>query len=138
MSIFTSHVTETVALANAQSVVIRKLAPKHLELARKANLHASMRDLRDMGGPAFMKEIQSALSDPTMAKAVADPMNLYDRQILIEKGIVSWSFDEPVTPETVADVEEDVQERIARAVLRLAKPSLFQTKEEVEAERKNG
>jgi hypothetical protein len=72
------------------------------------------------------------------AKAISDPLAGYDRLSLAQSGVKAWSYDKPVTPATVADVDDDALEFFATAVLKLTKPGLFQTPEEREADRKNG
>jgi hypothetical protein len=137
-SVFTSRITDTIDIPHdpGQSVTIRKLAPRHLEMAAKAQQLKAIGDLKEMGGPAFMKELQG-LSDE-QRKAVTDPMQRYDRLTLIAKGVTAWTYPEERIAENFEDLDDQTAEFIARAVLKLAKPDLFRTEEEVEAATKNG
>lgn len=135
---FTSQYTDTIPIPGDedQSAVIRKLAPKDLQAAQKAAQRQAVEDLRALGGPAFLKELQDISSDDK-AKAASDPLLLYDRALLIEKGLLSWTYGE-ITRAQIDDLDDDRQEAIARAILKLAKPSLFATWEEQQAAQKNG
>jgi hypothetical protein len=141
MSVFTSRVTKEIAIPHdeGQTATIRKLAPRHLEAAAKEAQRQSLADLRDMGGAAFMRELQSLNTGDTVARAaVADPLGTFDRLTLLEKGVTGWSYDVPVGREAFEDLDDDTAEFLAREVLRLAKPALFQTEAEAEAARGNG
>jgi len=135
---FTSHFTETVPIPGdeGQSVVIRKLAPRALERAQKASQRKAMEDLQAMGGMAVYKELLGDSKKNDDPAAPVDPMLLYDRGLLLEYGLVSWTYGD-LTRERIDDLDDDVQETLARAVLKLAKPSLFATFEERQAAQKN-
>ena len=143
MSVFTSLVVDTVALPPpaevGTTVQIRKLAPGHLRAAQRASMLRSIADLREMGGAAFLKEIQALSADTVKAAVADDPLMLYDIDTLLQKGITGWSLDaDHKDPAVLADLADDIQTVIARAILKLAKPSLFQTEDEQQADRKNG
>lgn len=146
MSIFTSFVSQVLEVpgANGHTITIRKLAPKALERARAVSREQGAAELRlqreSLGGDEF-KALQAEIAQAVAAGTVkaADPLQLYDRGVLIAEGVTAWSFPElEPTPAAFEQIEEDVQDWLARAILRLAKPSLFQTAEEQEAARKNG
>ena len=162
MSIFTSLVTDvlTVQRDPGHTITIRKLAPKHLDEARAAAQLEAQQVLLNMGGPEFIRQLRDALprspdgaggdggalrdsDDQTVltiaaATAVADPLKFYDRVRLIQYGVVAWSYNQPTNDRTVCeDIDEDTQEWLARAILRLSKPALFESAEEAEARRKN-
>jgi len=137
MSVFTSRVTDTVPVADG-AVTIRKLSPKQLQKAQKAQQVEAMADLREMGGPKFLKELQDALKDEKTQKAASNPLLRYDRGALLVAGIVAWTFDVRVGPDTIEDLDEDTQALLADKILRLSVPSLFHTAEEAEAATKNG
>lgn len=145
MSVFTSRVTATISLPHVpgQTVTIRKLAPKQLEAARAAQIEATYDDLKRQ------IEITQALGDEVIkaiggtartdaAAPAADPLVLYDQNVLAKKAVLAWTFPEKVTPEAIDDLDEETLEVIARAVLRLTKPALFQTEAEAETATKNG
>lgn len=136
---FTSQFTDTIPIPgdDGQSAVIRKLAPAKLQLAQKASQRKAMEDIQALGGMSVYKELWGDQNEETKKKAeVPDPLLLYDRALLLEHGLVSWTYGE-LTAERIADLDDDVQETLARAILKLAKPSLFTTYEEQQAARKN-
>ena len=138
MSVFTSRVTRTIEIPHdpGQKVNIRKLAPRHLEAASKEAQRQSLADLKAMGGPAFVKELQ-ALTE-TQRVQIPDPMNLYDRIVLLAKAVTGWTYDEPADVASYEDLDEPTLNHIAREILTLSKPELFQTAEESAEARKNG
>lgn len=119
-----------------QTITIRMLAPESLEQAAKLQQRKVMQDVRDMGGMAILKEFEDLKATGADARA-ADPLLQFDRVTLLEKGIMGWTYEPKVSRVTCADLTEDVAEFVARAILRLAKPSLFVTAEEAEAEKKD-
>jgi hypothetical protein len=141
MSVFTSRVTRTVAIPHdpEQTVTLRKLAPRHLEAAAKVAQHRSIEDFKAIGGAAFLKELQGMGGDKAATGAAkVDPLLQFDRLTLIQKGVTEWSYDAKLEPETFEDLDDETQEFLAREVLRLARPALFQTDEEQADARKNG
>lgn len=145
MSMFTSKVTEAIALPSGLTATIAKLTPRALHEAQKAQQKRSMADLLEMGGAEFQKtlnELQAVAKpkdegDETPAPT-PDPMQGYDRETLVLKGVKSWSDEAPITAETVADLDEEHLDGLARAVLKLSRPALFQTTEQAAAAEKNG
>lgn len=139
MSIFTSHVTKVLELASApgQSITIRKLAPKHLRESTLAAQKDSMQNLRDLGGTAFIRELQELQqSDKPPTEERPDPLTLHHVPTLLKAGVVSWTLAEKVTTETLEDLDDELQEWLAREILRLSKPALFAAVD-AEADRKN-
>jgi hypothetical protein len=151
---FASHTTKVLELPfdPPQTVTIRRLPGRHLEAAGRERVFARMDAIRRMGGPRWQKDLQSAIAqeeqeaaastvapEPVVeaAPAPADPLLDYDKQVLVAHGVVAWSYPDPVTPERIADLDADAVDWIAREVLRLTKPALFQTPADVEAAVKN-
>lgn len=137
-SIFTSLVTEVLAMPDGASVTIRKLAPKHLEAAAKASQRAALDQLAAIGGPAELAKLR-ALEAPVDGAAVAarDPMLSVDRLLILQAGITAWTYPVALTPEALEDVDDETADQWARAILRLSKPSLF-AEFDAEVDRKNG
>jgi hypothetical protein len=156
MSIFSSRITRIVELPFdvPNTVTLRALAGRHLERARVESQAASVSFIQKMGGPAFQKEL-ATLGDPEKQKeltekAKADPLNLFDRYIVLYRGIVGWTYPESLKAvmveedgrqvehiEAIDDLSDEAAEFIAREILRLSKPSLFETKAEIEEVRGN-
>jgi len=140
-------------------VTIRKLAGRHLERARNAFMTGLFLDVQARGGAAVQKDMQTLFKkDDEDADAVAekvkaaeaDPLNGFDTYVLAQGGIVAWSYPESLMPErtvegdsilmrvrAIDDLDEDAVRWFATEIMRLTKPSLFQTKSEAEADRKN-
>lgn len=139
-SIFASFITKVVEMPGApeHTVTIRKLAPKHLSAAAKASQLESIAAFKEIGGAAFVKELQSMGGDEAVSRARSkDPLIGYDRLTLLEHGIKSWTFEEPLSREFFEDnLDDDTLTTLAREVLQLAKPALFVA--EPEEARKNG
>jgi hypothetical protein len=133
MSIFTSLVVDTIPVPGdpGQTVTIRKLAPKHLKAAMTASQRAALLEfveLKRLGATEILTEIQALQADGAALAAArtADPLLLYDRTVLLQKGIIGWSYDRSHDDvEALEDLDDDASEAIARAILRLTKPSLF-------------
>jgi len=133
MSVFTSLVVETIPVPGdpEQTVTIRKLAPKHLQAAATAGQRAALLEfveLKRLGATDIIKEVQALTADTAALAAArtADPLLLYDRTVLLQKGIIGWSYDRSHDdPEALEDLDDDTSEAIARAILKLTKPSLF-------------
>lgn len=141
-------------------VTIRKLAGRHLERARNVFLTSLFLDVQARGGAAVQKDMQQLFVKDApnkeeveeKVKAVAaDPLNGFDPYIVAQGGIVSWTYPESLKVELVTDekgnqiprvqaiddLDEDAVRWFATEIMRITKPSLFQTKDEAEDDRKN-
>ena len=131
MTIFASRTQQTIALPfdEGQSVTIQKLSGRQLGKAREANQVAAVESLQRLGGATFQRELAaSGGGDPAvvaelLAKQRADPLNGYDRYVVLQKGIIAWTYEEKVTPETVDDLSEEAADFLARAILELTLPA---------------
>lgn len=142
MSIFASRTQATIPLTldEPHTITIRKLTGRELERAQADNMKnvVAGRDGRTWS-TSLRKVLANSLSSEADVKvAVADPLNGLDRFTVILAGLISWTYEEPVSVATVDDLDDDAAEFIARAVMRLTKPALFQTEAEQETARKNG
>lgn len=151
MSIFTSRIppkTLSVPADPAHTVTIRKLAPRQLEKAAKVAQRAAMREsvenMHDMGGVEGMKAMSEAFEafkakdEQKATAAKPDPIAGYDRVTLMAEAVAGWTFEEPCTPESFADLDEDAQHWLATEIVKFARPSLFQTADESEDARFSG
>ena len=66
-----------------------------------------------------------------------DPVQGYDQAVLCQHGILSWSYDVKPSREAVDDLDEDTRYALAREILKLSRPKLFQSADDAEAARKN-
>lgn len=140
MSIFASLVTTVLDVPNdqGQSITIRKLAPKHLTLAISQSTQTDqaarvMMGFLERGGAKADSGIELVRREVNK-----DPLLLFDRVTLIESGVVSWTYEQERCPSTYEDLDEATQTWLAREILRLAKPALFETPAEAEDALKNG
>lgn len=134
---FASKITKVVTLPMDETVTvtIRKLSWLQRKEARKASVNASARDLAAMGGAetiaALSKTFETGEAKKDEAPADVDPLALYDQLTVLKAGIAAWSVSDKVTPDMVADLDEDVAEFLAREILALSLPVMS------EADRKN-
>jgi hypothetical protein len=158
MSVFTHRVQKTIAIPGTPfDAVIRKLNPKHLEAAAMAEQIKVFTMPDAVGGAVKFKELKKLFeltpeerAEVAARKAAspapdapADPLEGYDRVTLVDKGLVSWTADEPIeTPAqkraAIEELDEETLDTLAREVLKLARPKLFLTADEAAADTKNG
>jgi hypothetical protein len=142
------HNRETIALPfdPGATVTIRKLTGADIEKAQGNHL-ASFVGGRSARGWAPMFQQRMALGIATDAEAVAairDPLAGYDRSTVLKAGLTGWSYlredgkPRNVTPAAIDDLVDEAAEFIARAILHLTKPELFETADEREAAEKKG
>lgn len=132
---FASRVTKDLALPSDPSVIvtIRKLSWLQRQSAQKKSQQDSAKSLIAMGGAAFMKEWQALSTDETKKDEVAatytDPMTTHDLETVLVCGVKGWTASEPVTRETLTDLDLPDAEFLAREILALSLPTEAQEKE---------
>lgn len=103
-----------------QWVEVRPLSWADSVAAKKAASEATLHAFRDLGTD-FLSQLQSLQSAPSPADAAepapANPLAGYDRRIVLERGLVAWSYDEPVTPENISLLDEQTAEVAALAIV---------------------
>lgn len=124
-------------------VVIKRIGWRALEDAAAAQMRDGLRTVREIGGVEAVrqfKEIAEANRQDgderpdtevvrDVVAAAKDPLLAYDKQELVMRSVVTVDGQE----KTLAQIEEfepEVLTAIATAVLRLARPGLFETEEE--------
>lgn len=151
MSVFTSLITQELAVPNdpGQTITIRKLAPKHLDAARKAGLEHAREQIKDLDADQDLIDqlrniltahasaaAESAATVPpagavtvdivaAATAAAANPMNGLDPLILIQHGVIGWSYEMERVRASYEDLDEETRDWLAEQILRLARPSLF-------------
>ena len=121
---FAKAVTELVPLQEGQSVTIQKLGWKALSDAASESQRKGIEFAKQIGPGGLLKEITNQGGEEELRKkAAADPFLQYDRQILLERGIKSWTFSDKPTPEEIGDLDEDISKMLARKVYELSKPA---------------
>jgi len=139
-------------------VTLRKLAGRYLERARSVFMTGLFLDVQARGGAAVQKDMQQLFVkdapnkedvDAQVKQQAADPLNGFDPYVVAQGGIVAWTYPESLTPgrvvegdsilmrvQAIDDLDEDALRWFATEVMRITKPSLFQTSAEVEDDRK--
>jgi hypothetical protein len=146
MSIFASQVQKTAPIPSdpPHTFTYRKLTGRELEDAQAEHLRAFVggRNPRIWSGTLrqILAQGTTAANDyPTISDLHKDPLVGYDRYAMIHAALLSWTYDGAAKPkrEQIDDLDDDAADLIARAILQLSKPSLFQTPEERAAAKKN-
>ena len=131
MSIFTSFVTEALPVPGepGQTITIRRLAPKALDRAREAARERGNREMRltrESMGEAEYESFKAEIAKNIATGPVqSNPLNGYDRVSLIQSGVTAWTFDRALDVEAFEDLDDDTQDWLAGAILKLSKPSLY-------------
>lgn len=145
MSIFASRKTITLDMPAdpGQTVTIQALSGEKFRRAGEEAQVAAMENFRRLGGAEMRREVASlqsaaASAGVSVAEFVEDPVSNFDRAFVLKAGVKAWTYDLEVTDATLADLSEEASEFLAREILRLTKPALFQTAEQRETVQKNG
>ncbi len=139
---FASKHTQVVNLPSDPSVAvtIRRLSWLQRQDARKVSQQTSAKDIASMGADvlAYFRTMEEAeqqrkvAAGEAIAPAPVDPLATHDMLTVLVCGVKSWSVEVPVSKETLADLEADDAEFLARQILGMT-PGVAQT----EADRKN-
>ena len=76
----------------------------HLQEARQARIKAAMESMAGLDDGLFQRLAKAA---PPSAAESEDPLLVYEWRTILGALIVSWSYAEEVTPETIAELDED-------------------------------
>ncbi len=150
---FASRVVKTLPIPfdPPNEVTLQKLAGRHLE---RAQLDAQVKFIESVtakGGFERQKEAMEFFEqrfaqksevtdneDKAIDVAVAsNPLAGYDPYTVCRFGIKSWSYDIPVTEESVNDLGDEAAIWFATEIMRLTKPRLFETAEQRKESEKN-
>ena len=124
---FASQVTDTVTLGDGtNTVTVKKLGYKAQEDALGEVQRQALVRVASFGDnfAAVQTAIDKAVEKQGGAEAIAaavkkDPFLQYDKQTLLERGIVSWTLSEKPTPKEIEDLDPKDAEKVARAVFAL-------------------
>ena len=145
---FASRITKDVDIQDGAAIVVvtvQKLSGRSLQAARDARSQAQLGSLRG-ASREMLEMIRSPQLDAAAEKLAAqrkseatDPdaqrkarYNDYDREHVLLAGIVRWSAKPDKSPEAIADLDEDVSQKLHEAILDLSLPSLDPAKVEAE------
>ena len=144
MGIFASQtqVTLPVPFDEGQTVSIRKLTGREVELAQAAHAAGVATGRSRLWAQRFRQMLQDKQApDAEVQAAINDPLTGYDRFEVVKAGLVAWSYRPIITnkdtlrDQAIDDLDDEAVEWIAREILRLTKPALF---DDPETARKNG
>jgi hypothetical protein len=137
MSIFASETTDTepITFDPPHTFTFRKLTGREMEAAQEAHLRGFM-ERSTRGWASELRRLLENVKQATDAKvraAINDPLLGYDRFVIVKAGLLSWTYkNAKPTPEQIDDLDDDAVDLMARAILKLSKPSLFLTPPELE------
>lgn len=121
-----------------QWVRVRKLTGKQYEQAQAVH-RAGVAVGNDKWATVFRHAAEHGVTSAALREALNDPLTGFDRHELVRLGLAAWSYERPIDDAAVADLDDDAVDFLARAVLKLAKPSLFLASvEDAEHDQKNG
>ena len=114
----TSKITQELPLPHEPGAVItvRLLSGEQLKRARQARAREALKAYGELSASVDLSTLPSQAQD-SAAVLEADPLASYDVGTLLAAGIVAWTYEEPVTPETIADLDEVTMDYVARALL---------------------
>ena len=133
MSIFASQsVSDPIAMPfdPPHTVTVRNLTGRDIEAAQEAHRTTLASGSARSWAVTFRRAIEKGASDPDVLNAIRDPLTGYDRYALVRSGLVSWSYDRPIGPEAIDDLDDEAVDFIATEILRRTKPALFHATEE--------
>tara|TARA_R110000824_G_scaffold185016_8_gene365946 strand:+ start:2933 stop:3358 length:426 start_codon:yes stop_codon:yes gene_type:complete len=119
-------ITKTVKLSDGEAV-IRKLNHKKLKEASKRQQMEGIGWMREVG-PELMKALRSedAAGVDRIQRTTEAAVTSYDRDSLLQMGVISWSYDPPITDsnrvEILNDLDEPTAILLSEAVFRFSRP----------------
>lgn len=123
---FASKVTSQVVFDDGV-VNIRKLSARSLEKASEAR-QISVSQLSRSMGPELMRAFATPTEDrtkvePSLEERTRARYATYDRQSVLQAGVVSWTYDTKVA-EGLDDLDEESAQKLHEAILDLSLPPL--------------
>lgn len=103
---------------------LRRLSWRQLEQASDAQSDAALDRMKRLGG-----DLLKALRD-TVSNQEQNPTAKYDQAAVLKSGIVNWSYNVPVTPENIDDLDKETADWAVEEILGMHAPR-------TEEERKN-
>lgn len=94
---------------------LRRLSWRQLEAASDAVTDANLERIKRLGGD-LLRAMQGAASGQQQA-----PESAYDRAAVLGAGIVRWSYDVPVSPQAIDDLDEATAAWAVHEILALGK-----------------
>ena len=93
------------------------LSYRELAEARESRSKKVISKATEMG-PEMMKNLPTGVeAKEAVKKADKDPLNEYDIDMILEKGIIGWSYEEKVTPKNIGFLDEETALFVAKALV---------------------
>jgi len=108
------------------SATIRQLSWRQREEASEEQMNRAMTRVKNIG-PELLREFQRT---GEQVNPDADPATTYDRGTVIQAGLVSWSYEDEVTPENIDGLDQATADWLFREIIAFSGPR-------TEEERKN-
>ena len=125
---FSSRVTKAIKTPTKPqyTVTIRQLSGRAKERCQQATLAKAADMMQRVGSAAVFDQIRQMGGEDKVREQVEDhdPTAAYDRDQVLLDGVVSWTADEPVTADTLADLEDPTSDLLFREILQLSKVAL--------------
>ena len=125
---FSSRVTKAIKTPTKPqyTVTIRQLSGRAKERCQQATLAKAADMMQRVGGAAVFDQIRQMGGEDKGREQGEDhdPTAAYDRDQVLLDGVVSWTADEPVTADTLADLEDPTSDLLFREILQLSKVAL--------------
>ena len=122
----TKNITRRVAIPHefGQWLDLRLLSYRQFDEAAAAKVASAMKSMSSMPGNlmaqiAESREKMSKEAAEEAAKAIDPLAATYDKTTLLRLGIAGWSYDDPVTDETIDTLDSVTAEWAARTLLTL-------------------
>lgn len=97
---------------------LKLLGWRDLDQARRARQSESYANLREMGEDLYTMMQRSRSTLGAAANAIQeDPLQQYNLGTVLSLGIKAWSYDAPVTEETIGQLDTVTAEWAARAII---------------------
>jgi hypothetical protein len=140
MSIFASKNTKDIPIPgmNGHTATIRKLKGKEFDESQSAHLASMVAGRSARGWSQAFARVLTNGSEKDAQQVLRDPLKGHDRFVIVKAGLVKWTLAEELKPETLDDLDDESVEHFAVEIMRLTKPELFQTVEEMEDAAKKG
>jgi len=113
-----------------QWMIFRQLSWREREKASEARTDAVMARVKGMGVD-LMREIRGNEDRPEVQAVLADPSMSYDKALVLQFGIVDWSYDGKPTPGAIDSLDDVTAEWAFREIIAFSSPPS-------EEEQKNG
>lgn len=99
-------------------IEIRMLSARKREEAHDAKMQSIIRALSG-GADLFKSAMESGPDEPKAEKdpSEKDPLTSFDKWMILRAGIVSWSYNAKVRPDTIDDLDEETADWAAREIL---------------------